>query len=791
MLTAAVRKSVTDLTCRRARALFTIATLALAVASVGIFAVPPVMQQAMDEEVAANRSADLIVSMEPQRITSGDLAALRRLPNVTAVEPRSTFATRVWVGERRERAVVIGVADFARQDVDVVRVAAGAPPGPDEVLTDRNNADAKGYGARVGERVRILAADGREHRLAISGVGRNLTDGEDDPSNDWITLYASPGTVADLSGAPGVTSLALRLGDARRPAAERTAAAVRERLRATTTFTGFSDLPLIQEEGTYPGQESFESLASILGIITLLALLTALVLVSNTMTTLVGEQTGEIASMKAIGAQRRDIRRIYLRTAVLLGALGAAAGAVLGVLLANALVGFFASEFFGVDAAFGLSVPVVVGALVLGLLGPPLAALPAIRRATRLPLHEALSATGSASGPQGRVDAALRRLHGVPRSVQIGLRGVGRRKRRASATAIQVAVAVATLLSLLSVGSGVAETTRGWFDDNRWDTWIQAVASKQMGPDAERVIRATPGVRDTQAWVSNDARLEGQDVSAWGLPARPLVNTRVDEGRWYGEDEVRAGARVAVLGRTIARTTGTEVGDTIEVGTGGGPLRLRVIGLSGNQADNGGVLFLPITTLQRVLGTPGVVNNHWIVTSSDDHDLIDRTTTALEDRLAARGNQVGSIVNHDAREDQIAANRMVTTSITVLGLLIVAISMVGLVNAITMAVLERTREIGMLRSVGARARDVRRIFATEGLVVAVAGWALGVPLGYVLARVFGWAAGEAVGLDIVFVFPLLHVLIALVGTVLLALLVMLPPVRRAVRFRPGDALRHA
>ncbi len=94
---------------------------------------------------------------------------------------------------------------------------------------------------------------------------------------------------------------------------------------------------------------------------------------------------------------------------------------------------------------------------------------------------------------------------------------------------------------------------------------------------------------------------------------------------------------------------------------------------------------------------------------------------------------------YDAREQQVAANATLTTMITVLGLLIVAISMVALVNTITMAVLERTREIGMLRSVGARARDVRRIFATEGLVVAVCGWLVGVPLGYVFARAIGWA----------------------------------------------------
>ena len=125
------------------------------------------------------------------------------------------------------------------------------------------------------------------------------------------------------------------------------------------------------------------------------------------------------------------------------------------------------------------------------------------------------------------------------------------------------------------------------------------------------------------------------------------------------------------------------------------------------------------------------------------------------------------------------------------GLLIVAISMVALINTITMAVLERTREIGMLRSVGARARDIRRIFATEGLVVAVAGWLLGVPLGYLLARAIDWAAGEATGLDIAFVFPLAYVALALAGTVILALAVMLAPLRRAVRFKPGEALRYA
>ena len=88
-----------------------------------------------------------------------------------------------------------------------------------------------------------------------------------------------------------------------------------------------------------------------------------------------------------------------------------------------------------------------------------------------------------------------------------------------------------------------------------------------------------------------------------------------------------------------------------------------------------------------------------------------------------------------------------------LGLAIVAISMVGLVNAITMGVLERTREIGTLRCVGARARDVRRIFGVEGIVVALLGWLLGLPAGYLMARGMIALTASMVGIDLPFVFP--------------------------------------
>ena len=124
------RKSVTDLTRRKARAFFTVLTLALAVASVGIFAVPSLMQQAMEREVAANerRRDRLVRAAGAQRGAARTRS--RALPNVAAVEPRSMFVTRV-LGRRAasRRRSIVGVPDYARQRVDIVAVDSGVAAG--------------------------------------------------------------------------------------------------------------------------------------------------------------------------------------------------------------------------------------------------------------------------------------------------------------------------------------------------------------------------------------------------------------------------------------------------------------------------------------------------------------------------------------------------------------------------------------------------------------------------------------------------------------------------------------
>ena len=716
---------------------------------------------------------------------------LAALPNVEAVEARSEVQTRVYVGERRAAAVLIGIRDFARQAVDVVRVASGAAPARGEVLVDVQNANQGMYEGRTGDIARVVGPSGAEGKLRISGEALNLGGGRQVADDDVVVLYATAETVAALSGEPGYGELAFRLRDTSAASVSSTVAAVRASLAGMPGFTGFAGLPDVRAPGDWPGKEDSDLFVDFFGVITLLALLSALVLISNTMTTLVSEQTGEIGIMRAVGARRRQVALVYVKTALLLGAIGTLVGIALGILLSNLLASFFGSTFFAIDVGFGVDLSVIAVAALIGLLGPALAALPAIRRGTRVDLRQALESTGSAVGSQDAGDRLLRRVRFLPRTMQIGLRGVGRRKRRTLATALVVALAVGNLLAIMGLAAAATKATRAAWGEHIEEIRIWTGGGTPFDERAAQAIRSTPGVAEAQPALVTDVELSGEEAFVWGVPREPLIRLDTTDGRWFTAVEEQAHDRVAVIERNLAERIGTEVGDRVMLSTAVGAASFRIVGIANNRQEDGTVLFVPLMTLRSLLHEPTGVSTYWIKTTSPEHAVVDRTFTRLEDRLNTLGYQMGGEITYVEERNEVAANRTITTTIAVFGLLIVAISMVALANAITMSILERTREIGILRCIGARARDVRRIFATEGVVLALAGWLLGIPIGYALDRFLVWLVWEVVDVRIQVVFPPWNIALALVGTVVLALLIMLLPIRRAVRFRPGEALRYA
>jgi hypothetical protein len=207
-----------------------------------------------------------------------------------------------------------------------------------------------------------------------------------------------------------------------------------------------------------------------------------------------------------------------------------------------------------------------------------------------------------------------------------------------------------------------------------------------------------------------------------------------------------------VAGPNVARESGLQPGDTITLRTAGGDTAVRIVGIDRNQQNSGRSFYVPLRWLQQSTGWGDTVNMLWLSRSDPDpdHDAIDRATNAVEDSLTAAGYRVAPEKLYALEAENKAANDAILDMIIVVGGVVVAIGMVGLVNSITMNVIERTREIGVLRCVGARARDIRRTFAAESVVQAVLGWTLGLPLGLLLSSVSKIARGCAMsGEDLV------------------------------------------
>ncbi len=234
MVSALSRKSITDLSRRRSRTVFAVATLALAVASIGIFALPALMDRSMRGRGRGREAGRPDRIHEPARARPG--AAGRARVAAERARGRAALVLRrpqVYIGARRAPVEVVGVPDFAAQRVDVVRVASGATPRANEVLTERQNAN-QGL-LDVGRR-RHGARDRRERRDRSAARQRRgpqpAAAARTRPTTTSSSSTRPPQTVALLSGVTGYQSLAFRLADTRPAAVATTTAAIRRALIA-------------------------------------------------------------------------------------------------------------------------------------------------------------------------------------------------------------------------------------------------------------------------------------------------------------------------------------------------------------------------------------------------------------------------------------------------------------------------------------------------------------------------------------------------------------------------------
>jgi putative ABC transport system permease protein len=495
--------------------------------------------------------------------------------------------------------------------------------------------------------------------------------------------------------------------------------------------------------------------------------------------------------MKALGARREVIARSFVAAAVILGTAGTIVGTVLGLLTSRALGEYVTVQLMGVDSVWTIAPWFVAASVAIGIGGTAAAALPAVLRATGVPAKDVLTNPGIDTRFGGsRVERAVSRATFLPRLTRIGLGNAARSRRRSIATAVQIALGVGTALGFAAFSvTGITVSNRTLENESGDIRLVWGQGGRALDPAAAELAAAIPGVAEVQPIIYGTVELGGDTRSAWGLPAEPIYEPDLVDGRWFSHDDIAAVAPVAVIGEPMAEIIGAETGDRIEIETRSGVKTVEVIGVDRTLVADGQYVWLPLSTAAD-FHQAALDYALWVDATDDDPGFVDAVAADLGAGLSAAGYRPRTFLHHEELATARAEDRVVVTAIMVLGLPIVAIAMIGLVSAMTTSMLERTREIGILRSLGASKRHLRSLLRAEGIAVAALGWVVGIPVGYVLARVIVWQFGRAMHTSLGLIFPWWLAPAALVLVVIAARLTLRLPMRRAVRMPPATALRY-
>jgi len=298
-----------------------------------------------------------------------------------------------------------------------------------------------------------------------------------------------------------------------------------------------------------------------------------------------------------------------------------------------------------------------------------------------------------------------------------------------------------------------------------------------------------PEVQEVEAWASVGA--EGGDirVTMWGIPPNSqLYKHKITKGDWLRDDEPDG----VVLSSVFADQQKLGPGDSLELSTSGRSMRLRVVGLvndnaQGLQSSSRGKVFVSLDTASRLMNTSGTADFFAVRFDQPDGPHVETVLAKLERKY--RDLSPGMLAAYADKNASLEASKILSILLYAMTIIVATIGGIGIANTLTLNVLERRREIGIMRSIGGRNGHLVQVFLSEALVLGgtgfILGLLLGIPLAWMLVRLM-----SAVLFPLDFIFPIEMAGSALLFTLLLTMVASIGPALGAARLKVSHALRY-
>jgi putative ABC transport system permease protein len=432
--------------------------------------------------------------------------------------------------------------------------------------------------------------------------------------------------------------------------------------------------------------------------------------------------------------------------------------------------------------------------IAVGLLVPVLAAIIPVRRGARTSVVTALNATGiSPNFGHGLIDRGLGLIRGLPRPIALSLRNTFLRKGRLALTLTTLILASAVVMAVLSVRASTLKTV-----DEIGAFWVYDAqvffGQPEPGVELEREAKKVAGVTAVETRLNASASLkradgsENQGIQAIGLPPDSrFVNPTISQGRWLQAGDDRG---IVVNADVLKDQPNLSVGDRVRLKIRGKEDDWKIVGIATGQM-RGPIIFFDRAALDSAVGAGGGVTRVLVKTDTHTDAAQQRVANDLEKRLDKAGFSVSGAETQIAWQDGIASQLgILVTFLVIMAAILSIVGVIGLTGTMTINVLESTREIGVMRSIGASHGSIFGIFITEGVVVALMAWAAGAILAWPLSVWLVGALGGAMSLPLAYKYSWTGVLLWLASVVAIAVVSSLLPAWNASRVSVRDAISY-